>query len=161
MPRGWATRHTSSHSAGAVRSARLTAESTCHNPLAATASPFSAYLIGACIGNCLLAGGILEVQPNCVTVLSDTAIRGKDLDEEKANEAKSAFLSTVSHELRTPLTSVLGFAKIIRKIIHGCYPELKLLLVVRNSLVENVVSHFKLEATSYQLINNSTFKLDQ
>ena len=34
---------------------------------------------------------------------------------EKANDAKSAFLSTVSHELRTPLTSVLGFAKIIRK----------------------------------------------
>lgn len=35
-----------------------------------------------------VAGGILEVQPNCVTVLSDTAIRGKDLDEAKANEAK-------------------------------------------------------------------------
>jgi signal transduction histidine kinase len=34
---------------------------------------------------------------------------------EKANAAKSAFLSTVSHELRTPLTSVLGFAKIIKK----------------------------------------------
>ncbi len=37
-----------------------------------------------------MAGGILEVQPNCVTVLSDTAIRGKDLDEEKANAAKQA-----------------------------------------------------------------------
>ena len=37
-----------------------------------------------------VAGGILEVQPHCVTVLSDTAIRGKDLDEEKANEAKAA-----------------------------------------------------------------------
>ncbi len=37
-----------------------------------------------------VAGGILEVQPDCVTVLSDTAIRGKDLDEEKANEAKQA-----------------------------------------------------------------------
>lgn len=37
-----------------------------------------------------VAGGVLEVQPNCVTVLSDTAIRGKDLDEEKANEAKLA-----------------------------------------------------------------------
>jgi F-type H+-transporting ATPase subunit epsilon len=37
-----------------------------------------------------VAGGILEVQPNCVTVLSDTAVRGKDLDEEKANEAKLA-----------------------------------------------------------------------
>ena len=32
-----------------------------------------------------VAGGILEVQPNTVTVLSDTAIRGKDLDDEKAN----------------------------------------------------------------------------
>ena len=35
-----------------------------------------------------VAGGILEVQPTRVTVLSDTAIRGKDLDEEKANSAK-------------------------------------------------------------------------
>ena len=32
-----------------------------------------------------VAGGILEVQPTGVTVLSDTAIRGKDLDDEKAN----------------------------------------------------------------------------
>lgn len=37
-----------------------------------------------------VAGGILEVQPKCVTVLSDTAIRGKDLDEAKANEARKA-----------------------------------------------------------------------
>jgi F-type H+-transporting ATPase subunit epsilon len=37
-----------------------------------------------------VAGGILEVQPNAVTVLSDTAVRGKDLDEEKANEARLA-----------------------------------------------------------------------
>ena len=35
-----------------------------------------------------VAGGVLEVQPQCVTVLSDTAIRGKDLDEAKALEAK-------------------------------------------------------------------------
>ena len=37
-----------------------------------------------------VAGGILEVQPDCVTVLSDTAVRGKDLDEERANAAKKA-----------------------------------------------------------------------
>jgi len=37
-----------------------------------------------------VAGGILEVQPHCITVLTDTAIRGKDLDDEKANEAKAA-----------------------------------------------------------------------
>ena len=36
-----------------------------------------------------VAGGILEVQPHCVTVLTDTAIRGKDLDDEKANAAKA------------------------------------------------------------------------
>jgi F-type H+-transporting ATPase subunit epsilon len=36
-----------------------------------------------------VAGGIIEVQPDRVTVLSDTAIRGKDLDEEKANAAKA------------------------------------------------------------------------
>lgn len=36
-----------------------------------------------------VAGGLLEVQPNCVTVLSDTAIRGKDLDEAKATAAKA------------------------------------------------------------------------
>jgi len=33
-------------------------------------------------------GGFLEVQPNVVTVLSDTAIRARDLDEAKALEAK-------------------------------------------------------------------------
>jgi F-type H+-transporting ATPase subunit epsilon len=35
-----------------------------------------------------VAGGILEVQPNMVTVLADTAIRGQDLDEAKALEAQ-------------------------------------------------------------------------
>ena len=35
-----------------------------------------------------VAGGLLEVQPGLVTVLADTAIRGKDLDEAKALEAK-------------------------------------------------------------------------
>ncbi len=37
-----------------------------------------------------VAGGILEVQPNRVTVLADTAIRGADLDEAKAEEARKA-----------------------------------------------------------------------
>jgi F-type H+-transporting ATPase subunit epsilon len=37
-----------------------------------------------------VSGGILEVQPHVVTVLSDTAIRATDLDEAKALEAKKA-----------------------------------------------------------------------
>lgn len=35
-----------------------------------------------------VAGGILEIQPGAVTVLSDTAIRAEDLDEAKALEAR-------------------------------------------------------------------------
>ena len=35
-----------------------------------------------------VSGGILEVQPQVVTVLTDTAIRGKDLDEAAAQKAK-------------------------------------------------------------------------
>lgn len=35
-------------------------------------------------------GGFLEVQPHMVTVLADTAIRAKDLDEVKAQEARRA-----------------------------------------------------------------------
>ncbi|HWZ49597.1 MAG TPA: F0F1 ATP synthase subunit epsilon [Herbaspirillum sp.] len=35
-----------------------------------------------------VAGGILEIQPDSVTVLADTAIRGADLDEAQATEAK-------------------------------------------------------------------------
>lgn len=37
-----------------------------------------------------VAGGILEVQPHRVTVLADTAIRGHDLDEAKAEAARKA-----------------------------------------------------------------------
>src|SRR6476469_2678035 len=63
-----------------------------HTPLITRVRPGSAPIEKADGGEefVFVAGGILEVQPNRVTVLSDTAIRGKDLDEEKANEAKAA-----------------------------------------------------------------------
>ena len=35
-----------------------------------------------------ISGGVIEVQPDIVTVLADTAIRGEDLDEAKAEESK-------------------------------------------------------------------------
>jgi F-type H+-transporting ATPase subunit epsilon len=37
-----------------------------------------------------VSGGMLEVQPSVVTILADTAIRGADLDEARALEAKQA-----------------------------------------------------------------------
>lgn len=63
-----------------------------HTPLITRIKP-GAVRIESADGNeefVFVAGGILEVQPNLVTVLADTAIRGKDLDEAKAGEAKRA-----------------------------------------------------------------------
>lgn len=37
-----------------------------------------------------VSGGMLEIQPSVVTILADTAIRGHDLDEARALEAKRA-----------------------------------------------------------------------
>ncbi len=53
-----------------------------------------------------VSGGILEVQPNVVTVLADTAIRGADLDEARALEAKRA-----AEEAMKNRTSDLDYAR--------------------------------------------------
>jgi len=37
-----------------------------------------------------VSGGMMEVQPSVVTILSDTAVRAQDLDEAAALEAKQA-----------------------------------------------------------------------
>ncbi len=71
-------------------------------------------------------GGFLEVQPNLVTVLSDTAIRGKDLDEAKAVEAKKAaeeaMLNKTSKEAVATAEAELAIAlaqlEAIRKMRH-------------------------------------------
>ena len=53
-----------------------------------------------------VAGGLLEVQPNAVTVLADTAIRGRDLDEAKATAAKK-----LAEEAMLSKESVIDYAK--------------------------------------------------
>ena len=49
-----------------------------------------------------VAGGILEVQPNAVIVLADTAIRAKDLDEARAEEGKKL----AEEKLKTARTDI-------------------------------------------------------
>ncbi|MDF0605770.1 F0F1 ATP synthase subunit epsilon [Neisseriaceae bacterium TC5R-5] len=44
-----------------------------------------------------VSGGLMEVQPTLVTVLADTAVRGEDLDEARANEAKRAAEEALKH----------------------------------------------------------------
>ncbi|MDC8757798.1 F0F1 ATP synthase subunit epsilon [Janthinobacterium fluminis] len=53
-----------------------------------------------------VAGGLLEVQPNAVTVLADTAIRGHDLDEAKASAAKK-----LAEEMMLNKDSGIDYAK--------------------------------------------------
>ena len=62
-----------------------------HTPLITRIKPGAVRIVRADNGEeefVFVAGGILEVQPGGVTVLADTAIRGHDLDEAKAREAK-------------------------------------------------------------------------
>jgi F-type H+-transporting ATPase subunit epsilon len=64
-----------------------------HTPLITRIKPGAVRIVRADNGEeefVFVAGGILEIQPGTVTVLADTAIRGKDLDEAKASEAKLA-----------------------------------------------------------------------
>ena len=61
-----------------------------HTPLITRVKPGTVEITPAGGGEkqlIFVAGGILEVQPKVITVLADTAIRGHDLDEAKANEA--------------------------------------------------------------------------
>lgn len=62
-----------------------------HTPLISRIRPGTLKIVKA-DGNeehIFVAGGILEIQPGKVTVLSDTAIRADDLDESKALEARA------------------------------------------------------------------------
>src|SRR3989304_63257 len=64
-----------------------------HTPLITRIKPGAVRILPAGGGDeelIFVAGGILEVQPGVITVLADTAIRGHDLDEAKANEALRA-----------------------------------------------------------------------
>src|SRR4026207_2226937 len=61
-----------------------------HTPLITRLKPGAVRIVPAGGGEeqlIFVAGGILEVQPQLITVLADTAIRGADLDEAKATEA--------------------------------------------------------------------------
>jgi F-type H+-transporting ATPase subunit epsilon len=71
-------------------------------------------------------GGFLEVQPHLVTVLADTAIRAKDLDESKALEAKKAAEDAIAHKstkeeiaiAEGELAGALAQLEAIRKLRH-------------------------------------------
>ncbi|MBL8497210.1 F0F1 ATP synthase subunit epsilon [Nitrosomonas sp. JL21] len=61
-----------------------------------------------------VSGGMLEVQPDVVTILADTAVRSHDLDEVKALEAKR-----VAEEAMQNRESELDYAKAQAELIEA------------------------------------------
>jgi F-type H+-transporting ATPase subunit epsilon len=61
-----------------------------------------------------ISGGILEVQPGVITVLADTAIRGHDLDEASALEAKR-----LAEEAMKDKSSEMDYAKAQAELIEA------------------------------------------
>ncbi|MDO9054285.1 MAG: F0F1 ATP synthase subunit epsilon [Gallionella sp.] len=75
-----------------------------------------------------VSGGMLEVQPSVVTILSDTAIRGKDLDEARALEAKQT-----AEEAMKNRTSDIDYAQAQSELIEAV-AQLRAIQQIRKSV---------------------------
>lgn len=75
-----------------------------------------------------VSGGMLEVQPNRVTVLSDTAIRGKDLDESRALAAKQAAEESMKNR-----TNDLDYAQ-AQAELAGAIAQLRIIEQIRKQV---------------------------
>ena len=62
-----------------------------------------------------VSGGLLEVQPHVVTVLADTAIRAKDLDEAQALEAEQRAQKAM-HDAKTDIEFAKAKAELAQQM---------------------------------------------
>ncbi|MEN8129133.1 MAG: F0F1 ATP synthase subunit epsilon [Pseudomonadota bacterium] len=64
-----------------------------------------------------VSGGILEIQPHVVTVLSDTAMRAKDLDEERVLEMKRQAEAALTDK-RTEFEEAKALAELAQVVVQ-------------------------------------------
>jgi signal transduction histidine kinase/CheY-like chemotaxis protein len=99
---------------------------------------------------------IEEVEANKVT---DHSLRGAKELAERANQAKTRYLSGISHELRTPLQSILGYAQLLTKPNCNVSADKGLQIIKRNGeyladLIEGVLDISKIEAGRLEIFRN-------
>ena len=97
-----------------------------HAPLLTTLKPGMVRMVKAEGGEDIIyiAGGVLEVQPNNVTVLADVAVRGDELDEQQALAAKQRAEAAISDsssdlsyaEAAAELAQALAQLQVIRRL---------------------------------------------
>lgn len=86
----------------------------------------------------------------------ERVVRAKE-DAEKANKAKSEFLSSMSHELRTPLNAVLGFARLFDLDTNLSHEQKAIIDEIKKagahllSLIEDVLDLSKIESGKMEI----------
>lgn len=94
------------------------------------------------------------------TVEMELALEAAKLEAERANTAKSEFLSRMSHELRTPLNSVLGFAQILQMEIQ-VESQLEMVELIYKSgahlleLINEVLDISRVESSTFEVVLES------
>jgi len=94
------------------------------------------------------------------TVEMEVALEAAKLEAERANTAKSEFLSRMSHELRTPLNSVLGFAQILQMEIQ-VDTQLEMVELIYKSgahlleLINEVLDISRVESSTFEVVLES------
>ncbi len=79
---------------------------------------------------------------------------------DKANKAKTEFLSNMSHEIRTPLNAIVGFSNILLEdedVPEKSKDEIKDIVMASDNLLEivnGILDISKIEANKIEIVNN-------